>query len=86
MEFLKKKGDKLVVEDHRQLLDNSGEINGFIDFLDGFGIKPFQDGIDGQAAFGPDLLGPDFSLERLDKDAGYLSLHPPESQACPHEG
>jgi hypothetical protein len=76
LEYLEKKGDSIPKPERLQILDNSSPLNSFIDFLDGFGVKPFQDGIDESEAIGPNLAGPDFAMDRLHQDASFLSLHP----------
>ena len=76
LEYLEKKGDSIPGPERLRILDNSSPLNSFIDFLDGFGVKPFQDGIDESEAIGPNLAGPDFAMDRLHQDASFLSLHP----------
>ena len=81
MAFIEKKGAGMPKDARVALLGDSSPIQGFIDFLDGTGLKPFQntelDCDDCEPlAIGPVLTGPQFAAERLEKDATFLSLHP----------
>jgi hypothetical protein len=74
------KGNTMCPRDRLHLLEES-PIQGFLSFLGGFGMKPFQDaevaGGDGESeAVGPCLTGVEFAAERLEKDAAFLGLHP----------
>ena len=74
--FIEKKGDDVPKGQRHEMLADSSPIRGFMDFLDGRGCKPFCDGDNECEAIGPSLTGPDFAVERLDRDAGFLGLHP----------
>ena len=70
------KGAHMPKADRLQMLQDSSPIRGFMDFLDGRGCKPFDDGDSENKAIGPSLTGPDFAIERLHEDAAFLGLHP----------
>ena len=75
MAFLADKGADIPKDERIALLEDSSEIRGFIDFLGGYGLKPFQDGGDEAQAVGIDM-GAHHALSHLCEDSAFLGLHP----------
>ena len=73
--FLEEKGANIPKDERIAILEDSSEIQGFIDFLDGYGHKPFQDGGDEALTVGLDI-GAHYSLSMLCEDSAFLGLHP----------
>ena len=57
------------------VLNAAGEITGFIDYLGGMGYRPFEDETPACDGYEP-LQIEGISLDDLNKDAAFLSLHP----------